>query len=408
MTKNESLTNNILCSFGMKRHFLCFSSAGAFAKRDLPEGTIVTGTPLLVFPDISWFDMYDYLLCPDGETMARDISQKPYGQQLLLNYCFGHPNSTVVLCPYGSGVNYINHNQTRANVKVQWAKNGVMSHRDECLERPLKGISDYSTKVAFDYVATRDIEEGEEIFLDYGDVWETKFEQLRKNWLTFERSHLETYVSATEYNAMYPKDVLFTTNELEEHNPHPDNLCLRCHYLVDESRTEEGVFFYEGDWSELEHNWEHWSGDSTGYNCEVLLRMEENENTRYVIRYQTPLGEEHFADPITVSNVPREAIKFFDKPYTTDLHMIGSFRQPLGIPDNLLPNVWRNRSGESKSSVTRSTEYDESVCDRNPHQEEYRHQSVEDESLLQAQEPQTPSSSRRARHRLRTVRGRGR
>lgn len=30
----------------------------------------------------------------------RDIS-KPIGQQLLLNYCFGHSSSSMLLCPYG-------------------------------------------------------------------------------------------------------------------------------------------------------------------------------------------------------------------------------------------------------------------------------------------------------------------
>ena len=143
---------------------------GAFAKRDLPKNTIITGTPLLHFPSENWFDMYEYQTCEDGR-MVRNVTNGPYGQQLLLNYCFGHPSTSLVLCPYGSGANYINHNKTRANVKVQWSKNGVTNHHAEWLDKnPDDFFADYSTKVALDYIAIRDISQGEELLLDYVSV----------------------------------------------------------------------------------------------------------------------------------------------------------------------------------------------------------------------------------------------
>lgn len=33
---------------------------------------------------------------------------------------------------------------------------------------------------------------------------------------------------------------------------------------------------------------------------------------------------------------------FFPIQIATDLHLIGTFRQPLGIPDGILPDAWRN------------------------------------------------------------------
>jgi hypothetical protein len=78
--------------------FLFVFSSGAFAKRDLPKDTIITGTPLLVFHNNTWFDMYDFQDCDHG-VIARNSTDGPYGQQLLLNYCFAHQESTVVLCP---------------------------------------------------------------------------------------------------------------------------------------------------------------------------------------------------------------------------------------------------------------------------------------------------------------------
>ena len=265
-----------------------------------------------MFPDKKFFDMYDFQECPDG-SMARNINDGPYGQQLLLNYCFGHGDSNVVLCPYGSGVNYINHNQTRANVEIRWTKEGTMSHKDEYLRRQPGQITDYSTKVAFDYVATRDIAEGEEIFLDYGDSWEETFHSLHVAWQNFDRTFLDSYVSATEYNALYPTDPLYTSEELLSYNPHPDNLSLRCHHLLVDN-AEEGVFEYRGAVSELLDNWEAWNGDNTGYACEVLARVDGGAS--YVVRLRSngdDAGDEEF---LTVSNVPREAIKFFDNPYS--------------------------------------------------------------------------------------------
>jgi len=44
----------------------------------------------------------------------------------------------------------------------------------------------------------------------------------------------------------------------------------------------------------------------------------------------------------TVTGVLRDYIKFADLPYTTDLHMMGTFRQPAGIPDVIFPDAWRN------------------------------------------------------------------
>lgn len=369
------------------------AGAGAFAKRDLPKDTVVTGTPLLVFPDASFFDMYDILTCPDG-SYARNVTKGPYGQQLFLNYCFGHHDSDMVLCPYGSGVNYINHNQIRANVKVQWVKDGVLSHKDEYFKRHPGHVTDYSTKVAFDYVATKDIAEGEELFLDYGDLWETEWNSLKEDWQTFDRTFLDNYVSATEYNDLYANDPLYTSEELLSFNPHPDNLSLRCHFLLDSDdyTTAEGIFLYDSEKTEeLAHNWQDWIGDNTGVACEVLQRLEyDAAPNRYVVRFERKEENNVFR---IVSNVPREAIKFFDNPYTTDMHMLGAFRQPIGIPDDMLPDAWR-RTKTDKSKSKEYTTDDGGACANNPYWQQHEHHFVPSDS------------SRRLRYYNRKIRGR--
>lgn len=159
-----------------------------------------------------------------------------------------------------------------------------------------------NTKVALDYVATRDIAEGEELFLDYGDVWEDEWNYHFESWkLNPYNLSLEEYVSSTEFNRHYGKQPLLTTDE-QVLNPYPDNLSIRCHLLVGES---ESVF--AGNVSKLS-NW-YDEGDNSGYECDILRRHDKNES------YWVQL-EPHNITSKQVSNVPREAIRFADNPYS--------------------------------------------------------------------------------------------
>jgi hypothetical protein len=44
------------------------------------------------------------------------------------------------------------------------------------------------------------------------------------------------------------------------------------------------------------------------------------------------------------NGVPRDAIRFWDLPYTSDLHLGNAFRHEIGIPDSILPQAWRMAS----------------------------------------------------------------
>ena len=69
---------------------------GAFASRNLPKGTVITGSPLHHIP------MQDEFI-PLFRTVRNDNPAveplQEHGKQLQLNYCFGHTASTLLLCP---------------------------------------------------------------------------------------------------------------------------------------------------------------------------------------------------------------------------------------------------------------------------------------------------------------------
>lgn len=70
---------------------------GAFAKRDLPKGTIITGLPLHHIPmKDNFIPLFRTLRDDNPDEEAR---REAAGKQLQLNYCFGHNESTLLLCP---------------------------------------------------------------------------------------------------------------------------------------------------------------------------------------------------------------------------------------------------------------------------------------------------------------------
>ena len=311
---------------------------GAFAVRPLAKGAIFTGSPVLVVLERAYLYMYGVKRTKQGN-QVRDLNNI-VGHQLLLNYCMGHPESDLLLCPYASGVNYINHNQTQANVKIQWAENGIIGHNASYLEHPVETMRDkWNTILAIDYVALRDIEPGEELFLDYGDEFEEAWNRHVQTWKPPKDS--EHYSDAAEFNQKTKDDVLRTQDE-QELNPYPSNLEIRCHKSLKKN-----------DWRQL-LQWGRdyvWSIGNKGLPCDILARRKLDDGSfAYDVRieYEEEDDEdEEDEDEITITlyreGLPRSAISFVDTPYSTDIHLESAFRHEIGIPDDIFPGVWRNR-----------------------------------------------------------------
>ncbi len=93
---------------------------GAFAKRFLKAGSLIVPIPLLHVMDKDIFNLYPWHVPNgDGERMLLK-DQGVIGQQLLLNYCFGHPQSSLLLCQASSAA-LVNHNRDQPNARVQWS-----------------------------------------------------------------------------------------------------------------------------------------------------------------------------------------------------------------------------------------------------------------------------------------------
>ncbi|KAL3941809.1 MAG: hypothetical protein SGBAC_003889 [Bacillariaceae sp.] len=299
---------------------------GAFAKRKLKAGTAILPVPLIHIPDRSILEMYH----PSGAREDRD-GQPEKGEQLLVNYCLGHAESTMLLSPYGPAFNLINHNQTRVNVKLQWALPERSNHFPEMLEKDPSYFSDKkSAKLAMEVVALRDIEPGEEILLDYGDEWEAAWQEHVQTWKPIPGA--EDYISAAEMNQRPER----LRTEFEQiYDPYPTNLAI---VFKESYRHEMGAY---RDTDQMGRKTVTFStGDSNKMTCEIMSAKKGYKRTTYTAVLGKRKGDE---DMMLLENLPREAFEFQDRPHTEDLFLPNAFRHDIRIPDDIFPEAWKNK-----------------------------------------------------------------
>ena len=287
---------------------------GAIATRGMKVGEVVMPVPLMHFPDRSVMALYgdektEYLL--DGTI---HITKHVVGHQPLLNYCFGHPETTVLLCPYGHGSSLVNHDPTFANVAIRWADPDRSIHRPDVLESTVDDLREMSSTpmLAWELVATSTIKEGEEIFLNYGEAWQRAWEEHIAVWTPPERS--QKYHSAREVNDSPSFLKLLKKKKI------PKNMAL----LADDG-----------------------SGGDTMYNCTIESWRVEEEGEEWEAEGIASTGQALFTawfaeDGTLLVDATKDSFKFLDKPYTTDLHLSRVFSHEMSIPDKILPETWKN------------------------------------------------------------------
>lgn len=308
---------------------------GAFAVRSLLRDQVITTTPLLHVADADFFNLYNVTSMfdeNDNEHYQKHVDTV-VGSQILLNYCFGHEETTVILCPYGSGINYINHDATLANVKIRWAVDFDVVHDDEVVQSwTVEDLeNDTKPRLALDYFATRNIEPGEELFLDYGAVWEEAWREHVDTWQPYNGVvDAISYGSATTMNEVARETPLRTQDE-QRFDPYPGNLQIRCHYALKNTINREEAYVF------------HWRDTDYGYACHILDRFIEDNKDWYTVELELTVDSDaESAVRAERTDVPRSAMQFFPAPGTSDLQLPNAFRHVIGLPDELLPPQWRN------------------------------------------------------------------
>lgn len=322
---------------------------GAFATRDLPEGTVVGYSPLIhmavrgeqVFTVVyngeskHGMDRFEYRdVGYDEEENLEEFIESAFKHEnrytkpdLVVNYSFGHRNSTLLLTPYGAMVNYINHKSANdgdgPNVRVQWPDRELVAHKPDWLSEDLHFLRDSVKKIglSFDYVALRDIKEGEEVTMDYGDEWDEAWKEHVANWVPPEDA--DGYVHSTKFQTEY----LRTPEELLE-EPYPWNLHTLCTDFYTMPDDDDVNIYTDPLKNEVPSNL---------LPCRVLERFYKYEEYFYTIEIQ--FSEDNV---VVAQDYPNDAegIQLYDIGYSPMWHMKEAFRHKLYVPDDVFPKNW--------------------------------------------------------------------
>jgi hypothetical protein len=361
---------------------------GAFARRAIPEGSVVAPAPLIQVPDRGVLTIYDKKRAIPKESNNKEAYEfvadhdKPIHHQLLLNYCFGHNESSLLLCPYGLMTSHINHDATNPNTKIVWANDNQMDHP----EWRAKSIEEWGTwskaGLSFNFLALRNIAQDEEITIDYGSEWE-------KAW----QKHVDTYYKDDQTSGKSVNDSTAGTNREAIEKYHVPAFELNKLVDLKLQTMEEGDYESQGlrlfcrkpylDWSgaaaaaadgvtvivwsrmmanknksvSLKLDW----GDNKVYPCRIRNRYrvgasrdlgdtDDSHEYRYFAEVFERLDDEvdqtlrYSKDVVWAAlfDVPRDAFYFEDQKNHRHHHQMWSFRHDMRIPDDIFPDVWRN------------------------------------------------------------------
>lgn len=331
---------------------------GLFAKRNVPRDEVIISTPLIPIHK-------NEMDVPPSEDNKGDIPQK----QLLLNYCYGHPRSDLLLLPYGPVVNYVNNakEMEEVNAVIRWHpsdnKNNDLlprrqqHHHPELLDLPAEIVADTHGKgLMMDIVALRDISENEEIFIDYGSDWS---EAWKSHVESFESSteHDKQYISASDYNhANDEKTSVVRTASEQQDNPYPENLQTVCFFTagVGVSRKEANGVVYTS-WNTAEYH-------QCLRPCSVLDRYEQGgailHKAEMLPLYDGLTPGCELDGNYVVTDIPREAIRIADRPYTSDVFLKNAFRHAIGVPDGFFPETWMQKNMRRRSQKQSESDAD--------------------------------------------------
>lgn len=342
----EWLSKNGYCldTIKMGPSTIPYAGRGAFATRSFAKEEIITLTPMMHIADKELLTMYKVKVFSDSETGEEfqdyDRAAGPIGQQLIMNYCFGHPESSLLLFPLGSHVGLINHDE-KPNAYITWSRikdNGLPNqhkYHDDTVQELAKVDK---IVVVMKVVALREIAEDEEITIDYGKEWVDAWETYMKHWEAIVAKNPHP-LKAEDVRARYHSKPLQTAETIAG-EPYPPNVATAC-FLTTRERAD-GLSQREGsitmtEWDEPDDG-DLYRGNRL-FIVDILDRVETGDHFFYNYTVMARLSPTLVHK---VLNVPHSACTFVNRPYTSDIFTADAFRHPIGIRDHDFPQAWRD------------------------------------------------------------------
>jgi hypothetical protein len=325
---------------------------GGIAQHYIAENEVIVPAPLVHIMDEDVLSIY-------GDNGAK------IGDQVVLNYCYGHRESTLLLCPNTNAI-LINHCGKRSkncspNAVMRWS-NGWDPTSDEWRKGSLKELSLKPFRgLSMEIVATRNIVPGEEVLMDYGDEWDEAWKKHVASW-----KPKEPVLSAKEANDMRSPPSSMLSGDLRSGNwtnPHLFSACLYWKTDLDTHSTwdkgdpnwtnltdSEILRRYADDGSMYSGSYEDQNSGSY-WPCVVIREEAHTKSSKptFTVRMlQIPFEDDTTWTknrlPRFLTNYSRSSIQFFVRRGMGDQYLPGVFRHKIGIPDDVFPSHWKNKA----------------------------------------------------------------
>jgi hypothetical protein len=143
---------------------------GVFAKKKFSAGEILSVSPVLIHS-------------------VHEAKQTSGDRSVFINYILAAPGSDVGLIPIGI-VGVCNNGKKSANTEMEWFNWPGQNATSAADLNPHELLRASSAQLYLAYRANRDINEGEEVTIDYGESWEQDWERYvedKRSFKMFER-----------------------------------------------------------------------------------------------------------------------------------------------------------------------------------------------------------------------------
>jgi hypothetical protein len=316
---------------------------GAFATRNFKKGDRITVFPVLpLYDDV--LQMFDIEQKQQGESSWLEFVGEYRGAQLLMNYVFGHPHSSVLLIPTAPYVTLVNHNSKDPNVQMDWADHDTLFTSNEMLGKTVQELRTMNPQpnLLMQLTAVRDIAKGEEIVMDYGSEWENAWnEYIATNDWT-----LPWPPQAKELQVKYQSEP-FPVSIRKDASPYPPTVFTACFLNFEEvedgtpKKTEQGNKIYR--WTGPS-SYEAFKGQEL-YVCDLMSRTgNDGDVSSFLYTANTRMSNEEGGEEVVrVTGIPHNAILIVNRAYESDMLNFGVFRRPITIRDEIMPQAWRNK-----------------------------------------------------------------
>jgi SET domain len=328
---------------------------GAFARRAIKSGEIISPIPTVLIGQRDLLEMFEIEMTDPnpgsgGPANKRKPIQvfnreRPLGKQLVTNYCYGHPESSLFLLPQAPMVNYVNHAPTagQVNAHLQWSTHGFVSNDHATHDHTVEEVMNFrSNMVVLELVADKDIAAGEEVFINYGPEWVAAWEEYKTAWEQKHKNDKSWPLKAEDIKATFkdrPYPVMGTTKGAQL----PDGTATVCFLKTDEA--DDGTPNVNDQDQDIRKwvgpvSFEHYVGADATF-CD-LIAVEEDGNGSWVYRAKArpPGAKEDVL--VEVYGIPHVAITVVDQPYRSDVLNPSAFRHYIAVPDQQWPQLWRD------------------------------------------------------------------